>query len=56
MKKQAHINEHELDELLRDLYLEENSVTLNEKEAGVVLTQEYDVKPDPSKEQALLIR
>ncbi len=56
MKKQEHINEHELDELLRDLYLEENSVTLNEQEAGFVLTQEYDVKPDPSKEQALLKR
>jgi hypothetical protein len=56
MKKQEHIGEPALDELLRNLYLDENSRDLNEPEAAFVLAQDYDVSIDPGKEQALLKR
>lgn len=56
MKKQEHIGEPELDELLRDLYLDENSKALNEPEAAFVLAQDYELNMDPVKEQELLIR
>lgn len=48
------INENELDELLRDLYLEENAVNINEAEADFILGQEYPSEVDPEKEKALL--
>lgn len=54
MKKNDPINVNQLDELLRDLYLDENSRVANESEAAFVLEQEYPVTIDPKKEQALL--
>lgn len=54
MKKSDPINNNQLDELLRDLYLDVNSKVTNESEADFVLQQEYSVTIDPKKEQALL--
>lgn len=54
MKKKDPINDNQLDELLRDLYLDENSRVTNESEAAFVLEQEYPVTIDSKKERALL--
>jgi hypothetical protein len=54
MKKNNPINDNQLDELLRDLYLDENSQVANESEASFVLEQEYPVTINIKKEQALL--
>ncbi len=54
MKNKKPINENELNELLKDLYLEENSKTVNEKDAAFVIGQEYPVNIDSKKEEELL--
>lgn len=54
MKNNDPVNNNQLDELLRDLYLNENSQVLNEGDAAFVLEQEYPVTIDYKKEQALL--
>lgn len=56
MSKRNSINENELDELLRDLFLEENAAEVNETEADFVLEQDHPVEIDPEKEKALLKR
>lgn len=50
------IDEKKFDELLRDLYLEENSKRQNDKEAEHVFRQQYDVKMSPQKEKDFLIK
>lgn len=50
------IDENKLDELLRDLYLEEQSAIPNEEEAIYVLKQEYPVKIDSTREKELIAR
>ena len=54
MSGNKHINENDLDELLRDLYLEENSVNINEAEADFVMNKDYEVKIDVEKEKAVV--
>ncbi len=54
MSDKKHIDEKDLDELLRDLYLEENSTNINEAKADFIFGQEYDVKIDTKKEKAVL--
>ncbi len=54
MREKGSINEHELDVLLRDLSLEENSRVSNEKEAEFILGQNYHVSIDPKKEKELI--
>jgi hypothetical protein len=50
------INEQELDALLRDFFLDENSQTPSQKEVNFVLAQDYPVQIDASKEQEMLSR
>lgn len=50
------IDDHKLDELLRDLYLEENAAQENAAEADFVFSQVNDVAIDKTKEQELLRR
>ena len=50
------INEQELDELFREFFLDENSLSQSQKDANFVLTQDYPVKVDPAKEQEFLSR
>lgn len=50
------IDEHQLDDLLQDLYLDENSQAPNEKDANFVLGMDYAAQPDASKEQELISR
>jgi hypothetical protein len=50
------ITENELDGLLKDLYLDENSSTANSKEANFILSQEYGVATDAGKESELISR
>ena len=54
MQNDNNINENELNELLRKLYLEEKGKQVDDTEAEFILNQEYDVKIDPKKEQELL--
>ena len=54
MAEKGSINENELDGLLRDLYLEENSHTVNEIEANFILAQNYDTTINTKKEKELL--
>ncbi len=56
MKEHHNINEAQLDDLLKELYLEENSQAVNEVEAEFVLLREYNVAIDPSKEKDLLTK
>ncbi|HKC67760.1 MAG TPA: hypothetical protein VKG26_05985, partial [Bacteroidia bacterium] len=48
------IDEHTLDDLLRNLYLNEKSEIVDENEAKFIMEQNYDVKIDPEKEKQLL--
>jgi hypothetical protein len=48
------INENDLNELLRGLYLDENSKNANAKEAQFVLGQDYKVKINSAKENELI--
>ncbi len=50
------INEQDLDVLLRDLFLEENSESQNQQSANFVLAQDYGVQIDASKEQEMVSR
>lgn len=50
------IDENKLDELLRDLYLEEHSEAINEEEANFVFAQDYPVAINSKKEKELLIK
>ena len=50
------INENELDELLRQLYLEKDSSEINEANANFVLEQDYHTNIDPKKESELIAR
>lgn len=54
MTKGDNMNEEELNELLRKLYLEENAEKIDEATAQFVMSQEYNVKIDAKKEQQLL--
>jgi len=54
MSANKHINENELDELLRDLFLEETASKVNESEADFILGQKYEVEINKQKENALL--
>src|SRR6266403_5158794 len=54
MSNNKPINDNELDELLRDLYLEENAVQINEAEADFVLGEEHGAVIDKEKEKAVL--
>ncbi len=56
MTKKGSLNENEIDALLRNLHLEENTNAVNEREANFVLKQEYAVNIDPVKETALIKR
>ena len=56
MKKKNPISEDQLNSLLKDFYLNENSNNINEKEAKAVFGQDYNVKIDIKKEQQLLKR
>src|ERR1017187_6384871 len=48
------IDEKALDDLLRNLYLDEKSKTVDENEAQFIMEQDYAVKIDPKKEKQLL--
>lgn len=48
------IDEHQLDALLQDFFLDENSQAPNEKEANFILGLDYAAQPDASKEQELI--
>lgn len=50
------INEQDLDALLRDLFLDENSESQNQQDANFVLAQDYGVQIDASKEQEMVSR
>lgn len=50
------INEQDLDTLLRDFFLEENSGSPDQQDANFVLAQEYGVEIDASKEQEMVSR
>lgn len=50
------INEQDLDTLLRDFFLDENSGSPNQQDANFVLAQEYGVELDASKEQEMVSR
>jgi hypothetical protein len=50
------ITENELDGLLKDLYLDQNSSTANSKEANFILSQHYAVVMDAGKEKDLISR
>jgi hypothetical protein len=54
MQENKNINEFELDELLRELSLDENSEIVNETEASFILSQEYPVEIDADKEMEVL--
>ena len=54
MSTNKNINEFELDELLRELSLDENSAIINETEASFVLSQEYPDDIDADKEMDVL--
>jgi hypothetical protein len=54
MSNNKPINDTELDELLRDLYLEENAVQINEAEADFIFEQKYETVIDKKKEKAVL--
>lgn len=56
MTEKKSINENELDSLLRDIYLEENSNIINEREANFVLGQNYTVNVNSKKEKELIKR
>lgn len=56
MKDKKLIEEKDLDKLLNSLFLEENSMEVNENSARFILEQEYDVKIDAGKEKELLSR
>ncbi len=48
------INENDLNELLRALYLDERAAVVNEEEARFVMEQDYLTKINPAKEKDLL--
>lgn len=50
------INEQDLDQLLRDFFLEENSREKSTQDVNFVLAQDYAVQTDPAKEQELISR
>lgn len=54
MAEKDPIDEHNLDELLREFYLDEKSGSADEHAAQFVLQQEYAVKADVKKEKQLL--
>ena len=49
MTNKKPINESELDELLRNLYLDKNNPVANEDLAQFVMAQEYEVPINPKK-------
>ncbi len=55
MESNKPIEDKDLDKLLKDLFMQENS-GMDENAAKFVLSQEYDVKIDPQKEKQLLTR
>ena len=54
MTDKKHINENDLEELLKSLYLEENSKTANDDAAEFVMAQDYDININAAKEKALI--
>jgi hypothetical protein len=56
MSDKKPINEQDLDALLRDLFLDENSGSQHQQDANFVLAQEYGVEIDASKEQEMVSR
>jgi hypothetical protein len=54
MSDAKHINESELDELLREFSLDTNADTMTEAEAQFILSQNYDAKIDAQKEKAVI--
>lgn len=56
MKDNKFIEEKNLDELLNNLFIEENSMKADENSARFILEQEYDVRIDAGKEKNLLKR
>lgn len=50
------INEQDLDTLLRDFFLDENSVAQHQQEADFVLSRDYPAQIDAAKEQEMLSR
>ena len=44
------IDDQALDDLLRNLYLDEKSKNVDESEAKFIMEQNYDIKIDPAKE------
>ncbi|MBC7862160.1 MAG: SUMF1/EgtB/PvdO family nonheme iron enzyme [Bacteroidia bacterium] len=54
MASKIPINENDLNELLRGLYLDEHAKTVNSKEAQFVFEQEYKVKTNSEKENELI--
>src|ERR1035437_3150421 len=56
MKDNKSIEESNLDEMLNGLFIEENSLEVDENSARFVMEQEYDVKINATKEKKLLRR
>lgn len=54
MESNKPLEEKDLDKLLNDLFLQENSGKADEASAQFVFSQDYDVKTDPKKEKELL--
>lgn len=54
MKSKKPIEEKDLNKLLNDLFMQENSGNVDEASAHFVFSQEYDVKTDPEKEKQVL--
>ncbi len=56
MKNKKFVEEKDVDEMLKSLFIEENSVSPDENAARFVFDQEYDVKVNSKKEKELLRR
>ena len=54
MESNKPLDEKDLNKLLNDLFVQENSGIADEASAHFVFSQEYDVKADPKKEKELL--
>lgn len=56
MPNQQPINEHELEKLLRDMFLDRNSNSTDAPDANFVFSQDYQAPIDPTRERELLSR